>query len=80
MRMLASFCLGPSVPFASNPSEVSSPSRAFADHVGFTSALIVAWGGVGGILASTLFMDSEAKIGYPTGKSYAHNAKRSTDS
>lgn len=36
-------------------------------HPGFTSALIVAWGGVGGILASTLFMDSEAKIGYPTG-------------
>lgn len=35
---------------------------------GFTSAMIVAWGGVGGILASTLFMDSEAKIGYPTGE------------
>jgi hypothetical protein len=34
---------------------------------GFTSALIVALGGVGGILASTLFMDKESKIGYPTG-------------
>lgn len=27
---------------------------------GFTSAIIVAMGGIGGILASTLFMDSEA--------------------
>lgn len=34
---------------------------------GFSSALIVAWGGVGGILASTIFMDSEASKGYPTG-------------
>lgn len=34
---------------------------------GFTSAIIVAAGGVGGILASTLFMDKEAKKGYPTG-------------
>lgn len=30
--------------------------------------MIVAWGGIGGILASTLFMDSEAKVGYPTGE------------
>lgn len=34
---------------------------------GFTSAIIVAAGGVGGILASVLFMDKEAKQGYPTG-------------
>lgn len=46
-------------------------SESPADHSGFTSALIVAWGGIGGILASTLFMDSEAKIGYPTGESLA---------
>ncbi|CAK9784065.1 unnamed protein product [Cutaneotrichosporon oleaginosum] len=34
---------------------------------GFTSALVVAFGGIGGILASLLFMDKEAKKGYPTG-------------
>ncbi len=34
---------------------------------GFTSALVVAFGGIGGILASLLFMDKESKIGYPTG-------------
>lgn len=34
---------------------------------GFASALMVAWGGIGGILASTLFMDKESKKGYPTG-------------
>ncbi|BEJ12440.1 hypothetical protein CspHIS471_0209000 [Cutaneotrichosporon sp. HIS471] len=34
---------------------------------GYTSALIVAFGGIGGILASVLFMDKESKKGYPTG-------------
>ncbi|BEI81739.1 hypothetical protein CcaverHIS002_0208990 [Cutaneotrichosporon cavernicola] len=34
---------------------------------GYTSALIVAFGGIGGILASLLFMDKESKQGYPTG-------------
>jgi nitrate/nitrite transporter NarK len=33
----------------------------------FCSALTVAFGGVGGILGSALFMDKEAKRGYPTG-------------
>ncbi|BEI83108.1 hypothetical protein CcaverHIS002_0309760 [Cutaneotrichosporon cavernicola] len=33
----------------------------------FTAALLVAWGGVGGILAGVLFMQEEAKQGYPTG-------------
>jgi hypothetical protein len=33
----------------------------------FTSALIVAWGGIGGILASTTFLQKEALKGYPTG-------------
>lgn len=44
------------------------PNVAAAYSPGFTSAMIVAWGGIGGILASTLFMDSEAKVGYPTGE------------
>jgi MFS family permease len=34
---------------------------------GFASALIVAWGGVGGILSGVVFMEKEAKKGYPTG-------------
>ncbi|TXT05348.1 uncharacterized protein COLE_06668 [Cutaneotrichosporon oleaginosum] len=34
---------------------------------GFTSALIVAWGGIGGIIASVAFIQKEAKDGYPTG-------------
>ncbi|TXT04716.1 uncharacterized protein COLE_07535 [Cutaneotrichosporon oleaginosum] len=34
---------------------------------GFSSALVVAFGGVGGILASVAFMEREAKAGYPTG-------------
>lgn len=34
---------------------------------GYCSALSVAFGGVGGILGSALFMDAEAKKGYPTG-------------
>lgn len=34
---------------------------------GFSSALVVAFGGVGGILASVAFMEKEAKQGYPTG-------------
>lgn len=33
----------------------------------FYSAMIVAFGGVGGILASVTFMQTEAKKGYPTG-------------
>jgi hypothetical protein len=33
----------------------------------FTAALLVAWGGIGGILAGLLFIESEAKKGYPTG-------------
>lgn len=33
----------------------------------FYSAVIVAFGGVGGILASIVFMQKEAKKGYPTG-------------
>ncbi|KLT43898.1 MFS general substrate transporter [Cutaneotrichosporon oleaginosum] len=33
----------------------------------FCSALTVAFGGVGGILGSTLFFNKEAKAGYPTG-------------
>lgn len=34
---------------------------------GFASALIVAWGGIGGILSGVAFMEREAKKGYPTG-------------
>lgn len=34
---------------------------------GFNSAILIAFGGVGGILAGVLFMESEAKTGYPTG-------------
>lgn len=34
---------------------------------GYASALIVAWGGIGGILAGVVFMDSERLTGYPTG-------------
>lgn len=34
---------------------------------GFTSALVIAMGGVGGICASVAFIDKEAKDGYPTG-------------
>lgn len=34
---------------------------------GYSSALIVAWGGIGGILAGVVFMDKERKDGYPTG-------------
>jgi nitrate/nitrite transporter NarK len=34
---------------------------------GFTSALVVAWGGVGGIISSVAFQQKEAKQGYPTG-------------
>lgn len=34
---------------------------------GFASALIVAWGGIGGILSGVAFMEKEAKAGYPTG-------------
>lgn len=34
---------------------------------GFSSALIVAWGGIGGIISSVAFMQKEAKKGYPTG-------------
>ncbi|TXT13900.1 uncharacterized protein COLE_00093 [Cutaneotrichosporon oleaginosum] len=33
----------------------------------FTAALLVAWGGIGGILAGVLFIEKEAKRGYPTG-------------
>lgn len=33
----------------------------------FASALVIAWGGVGGILASVTFQQREAKQGYPTG-------------
>ncbi|GMK53576.1 hypothetical protein CspeluHIS016_0101620 [Cutaneotrichosporon spelunceum] len=33
----------------------------------FTAALMVAWGGIGGILAGLLFLEKEAKRGYPTG-------------
>jgi hypothetical protein len=33
----------------------------------FCSALTVAFGGVGGILGSTLFFNKEARQGYPTG-------------
>ncbi|KAL1405766.1 hypothetical protein Q8F55_007439 [Vanrija albida] len=33
----------------------------------FCSALTIAFGGIGGILGSTLFFNKEAKIGYPTG-------------
>lgn len=33
----------------------------------FASALVIAWGGVGGILASVTFQQKEAKQGYPTG-------------
>lgn len=33
----------------------------------FTAALLVAWGGIGGILAGVLFIEKEAKAGYPTG-------------
>ncbi|EKD01752.1 hypothetical protein A1Q2_03989 [Trichosporon asahii var. asahii CBS 8904] len=34
---------------------------------GFNSAILIAFGGVGGILSGVLFIESEAKIGYPTG-------------
>lgn len=34
---------------------------------GYASALIVAWGGIGGILAGVVFMDKERLTGYPTG-------------
>jgi nitrate/nitrite transporter NarK len=34
---------------------------------GYTSALIVAWGGIGGILAGVAFQTKEAAKGYPTG-------------
>lgn len=31
------------------------------------SALVILWGGIGGILAGVTFMQKEAKRGYPTG-------------
>jgi hypothetical protein len=34
---------------------------------GFTSAVLVAWGGIGGLLAGVVFIEKEAKAGYPTG-------------
>lgn len=34
---------------------------------GYCSALTVAFGGIGGIFGSALFMQKEAKKGYPTG-------------
>ncbi|GMK57426.1 hypothetical protein CspeluHIS016_0402600 [Cutaneotrichosporon spelunceum] len=34
---------------------------------GFGSALIIAWGGIGGILSGVVFMEREYKLGYPTG-------------
>lgn len=37
----------------------------------FSSAVVVAFGGVGGILASVAFMEKEAKAGYPTGMTLA---------
>lgn len=33
----------------------------------FTSAFVVAWGSIGGIIASVSFLEKEAKHGYPTG-------------
>ncbi|CAK9785899.1 unnamed protein product [Cutaneotrichosporon oleaginosum] len=32
-----------------------------------TAAVVVAWGGIGGIFASVMFMQKEARKGYPTG-------------
>lgn len=32
-----------------------------------TAAVIIAWGGIGGILAGVVFIQKEAKRGYPTG-------------
>lgn len=32
-----------------------------------TAAVIVAWGGIGGILSGVVFIQKEAKLGYPTG-------------
>jgi uncharacterized membrane protein YsdA (DUF1294 family) len=37
----------------------------------FSSAVVVAFGGVGGIIASVAFMEKEAKRGYPTGMTVA---------
>jgi nitrate/nitrite transporter NarK len=34
---------------------------------GYASALIVAWGGIGGIVGGVAFMQKEAKQNYPTG-------------